>query len=228
MVINRKLLWPVLGAGLLILTVLAVNILGRGGAEKLQPEVLFARSLSQTAATESFRYKMQVAVGREDWVSSVEGERVAPDRIHIRGTMQKTPLEFIHISGITYMKDPWSEGWLTIPESSLSLTELFIAELNPLGILDFKGIQEIKSLGRKKVAGEVLTGLEIKPLLKNALLESGYRDFLVQVWVDPRTCYIRSATLEGAGSGGEADKIVIKLEIWDYNSKLEINKPPGV
>ena len=141
--------------------------------------------------------------------------RLAPDKIHIRGTMQKTPLEFIHIAGETYMKDPWSEDWLTIPESSLSLTELFIAELNPLGNLDFKGIQEIKSLGRQKVEGRSMAGLEIKPLLNNALLESRYRDFIVQVWIDPETLYICSATLEGVGSGGEADKIIIKLEIWE-------------
>lgn len=228
-VVNRKLLWSGLGLIILALLVLTMNMCGRWEGESLPPEVLFTRALDQTAGAETFRYRMQVGVGREERLSMVDGVHVAPDRFQITGTMQKTPLEFIHIAGVTYMKDPWSEGWLTIPESSLAMTQLFIAELNPLGNLDFKAIPEIKKLGRKTIEGETLMGLEMTPQIDNALLATRYQDFLVRVWIEPDSYYIRSATLEGRGGGGEADRILIELKIWDFNNDdIVINKPPGV
>ena len=226
-VFNRKLLWPVVGVLLLSLIVLIIITVIKGQGNRLPPEALFARAMQETAAADTFRYRMEVGIGREEKVSQVEGERVAPDRIHIRGTMQKTPLEFIHIEGTTYMKDPWSEGWLTIPESSLNMAELFVAELNPLGNLDFKEIPEIKHLGQKKVNGKQLAGVELKPIINNPLLSTQYDTFIVHVWIDPHSMFIHNATIEGTGNGA-GDKIRIYLELWDFNSKIKIVQPPGV
>lgn len=226
-VINQKLIRPVAGVLILALIILILVTLTKGQGNRLPPEALLAQALHETDAAGTFRYRMEVGIGREEKVSQVEGERVAPDRIHIRGTMQKTPLEFIHIAGTTYMKDPWSEGWLTIPESSLNLAELFIAELNPLGNLDFKEITEIKHLGQKKVEGKQLEGVEFKPVINNPLLATQYDSFIVHVWIDPNSMFVHSATIEGTGSGA-GDKIRINLELWDFNSKIKIVEPPGM
>ena len=226
-VINRKLLRPVAGVLLLSLIVLTLIILTKGPGSQLPPEALFARAMQETAAADTFRYRMEVGIGREEKLSQVEGERVAPDRIHIRGAMQKTPLEFIHIAGTTYMKDPWSEDWLTIPESSLNMAELFIAELNPLGNLDFKEITEIKHLGQKKVKGKQLAGVELIPVINNPLLATQYDTFIVDVWIDPDSMFIQNATIEGTGNGA-GEKIYITLELWDFNSDLKIVQPPGI
>lgn len=188
------------------------------------PEEEFYAALTNTLGSQSFCFNVQVKMGNR-MLSDIEGQRAVPDGIHISGTMQNTPVEFIHTEGKSYIKGFWSDNWSVLPENSLVDSELFITELNPLGNFVFKDIPEIKVLKTEKLQGEKMHVLELRPIVENPLMELNYDDFVYHVWVEPKRDLIRKAHITASGKNGSRDSLEIVVELWDYNKQIKIPPP---
>lgn len=225
-VLNRRRIIPAL---LLVAAVLLILLWGASslfsgftGSEK----GLVESALNRTLACSSYRYSVEVKQGGRDTLTLVEGERVQPNRVHIRGSMQKSQMEFIQIEDTTYMKDPWSDRWFTLKGNSLAQSELLMTEFNPLGLFNFKDVPEVKKLGVEKVDGAKTVVLELRPNVVNPFLELKYTDFKYRVWVDPAEKLIRRAFIQAFGPAG-GDSMVVEMRFWDFNEKIKINPPAG-
>jgi len=190
----------------------------------LSPLEEFHTALVNTQNSQSFCFSVQVKMSNR-LISDIEGKKAAPDGIHIAGSMQNTPVEFIHIGGKAYIKGYWSDNWSVLPESSLVDSELFITELNPLGSFIFRDIPEIKFLKQEKIKGEPLHVLELRPIVENPLMELNYDDFVYRIWVEPKNTVIRKAHITAAGKNGGRDRLDIVIELWDYNKPITISPP---
>ncbi|HBX23675.1 MAG TPA: hypothetical protein DEF34_08635 [Desulfotomaculum sp.] len=188
------------------------------------PEELFHAALVNTLSSQSFCFSVQVKMSDRE-ISAIEGKKAAPDGVHIVGTMQNTPVEFIHVEGQAYIKGYWSDNWSVLPENSLVNSELFITELNPLGSFVFRDIPEIRYLNSEKVNGEKLDVLELRPIVENPLMEMNYDDFVYHVWVEPKNQVIKKAHITAAGKNGSRDRLDIVIELWDYNKQIKILPP---
>lgn len=222
-VFNRRNIIPAAGVAMALLGVLwaAVALLGRGA---LNEKELFDRSLANTMACSSYRFNVEVKQAGKDTISLVEGSRVKPDRVHIRGAMQKSNMEFIQIGDAIYMKDPWSERWFTLKGDAITQSELFLAEFNPLGLFTFKDVPEIKQIGQEKIDGIKMDVLELHPNMANPLLDQKYSDYKLQVWVDPRQKYIMRSILQAYLPGG-GEGLTVDMRFWSFNEKIDINPP---
>jgi hypothetical protein len=222
-VFNRKNIIPAAGIALVILVLLwaAATILGRG---TLTEKELFDRSLANTIGCDSYHFNVEVKQAGRDTISLVEGSRVKPDRVHIRGAMQKSNMEFIQIKDTTYMKDPWSERWFTLNGNSITQSELFLAEFNPLGLFTFKDVPIINSAGQEKIDGVKADVLELRPNMANPLMDQKYTDFKFRVWVDPKHKYIIRGTMQAYLPGG-GEGLTVNMRFWGFNEKIEINPP---
>lgn len=185
---------------------------------------LFDKALANTLACSSYRYSVEVKQGGRDIITMVEGERVEPGRVHIKGAMQKSQMEFIQIEDTTYMKDPWSDRWFTLKGNSLAESELFMTEFNPLGLFKFKDVPNINRLGAEKIDGVKTVVLELRPIVVNPLLELKYSDFKYRVWVDNGKKLIRKASLQAYMPGG-AEGLMVDMKFRDFNEKIEIYPP---
>ncbi len=224
-VLNRRRVFPA------ILIVMASLLFLWGGASLFSSlassdKDLFNKALSNTLACSSYRYSVEVKQGGRDTITHVEGSRVGPNRVHFKGSMQKSQMEFIQIEDTTYMKDPWSDRWFTLKGNSLAHSELFVTEFNPLGLFNFKEVPVIQKLGSDKVDGVKTVILELRPNVANPFLELKYTDFKFRVWVDPGEKLIRRAIMQAFTPGG-GEGLEVEMKFWDFNETIKINPPQG-
>jgi hypothetical protein len=231
LVLNRRAVVPVLALALVLLLALwgAGQLIFRG-ASKVPPQEMLKAGLEKTKASVSFRYQTETRLTSEgknnmEFFSKVEGEMVAPDNIHMQGTMMNTPIEFIQVGGSSYFKDQSSGKWVTLPGNKLADSELFYAELNPLAYFNFKDVPDLKYAGSEKVNGEMLLLLEMRPNLMDPFLELRLTDYYYKVWLSPEDYRLRQATLQAKDKHNPKGGIEINLRFWGYDKVPPINPP---
>lgn len=230
-VLNKKTVLPAL---ILVLAVALVawgaGRLKYGGMSKVPPQQMINSGLAKTMASGSFRYQAETRLTTEgranvDFFSKVEGERVAPDKVRIKGTMMSTPIEFIQIGDRSFFKDQPTGRWISLPGNKLVDSELFYAELNPLSYFNFKDIPELKYKGEEKIDGEKLIVLEMRPNLIDPFLELRLTDYYFKVWLCPGDYRLRQARLQAKDKYNSNSGIEINLRFWDYDKNISISPP---
>lgn len=223
LVVDKKIV-----LGLLMAIVLLLGIYRVGGDYyakiSVSPEELFGAAMAKTLNADSFRFSMLVTIG-DGVLTDVEGERVAPDSIHIIGTMQNMPVEFIHIGEQTFLKSYWSDNWTSLEGNKMAESELFVTEFNPLGNLNFKNVPFLNELDGEEIDGYKLRVLELKPIVQNELMELNYDDFVYRIWVHPKEKVIKQVHIEATGKYGKKDQLEIELRMWDFDKKLQVTPP---
>jgi len=186
---------------------------------------LFAKALANTTGSSSCRYSVEVRQNGRDIITLVLGERMAPDRVHIKGALQKSQMEFTQIGDTTYMKDPWSDRWFIIKNNTLTQSELFIVEFNPFSLFNFKDVLKIKKISTEKIDGLKTVIYEIYPIIANPFLELKYSDTKFKVWIDPGEKIIRRATMLTYTANG-SEGLEVDMKFWNFNEKIDISAPP--
>jgi len=223
---NRRRLGPMAAVAGIIIALVFLSSRLFSGTGRVDQEKIFTTALDNTFASRSFRFVVESKLlGEHEFYSKVEGERVMPDKVHIKGTVLKTPVEFTQVQDNTYMKDPFSGKWLTLKDLKLSQTELFFSELNPLANFNFKDIPELALVGEEKLDGDKCLVFELTPNVENVFLEDQFDGFYYKVWVDKKEMNIRQAMIRAnkadTGTGG----LEILIKIWDYDRNLKIEVP---
>lgn len=224
--LNRRKWVPAIGitGGLIILFILFKIFFS--GVSQADSEKNLETALNNTFASKSFRFMVESKlVGENEFYSKVEGERVMPDKVHIKGTVLKTPVEFTQTDDNTYMKDPFSGKWLSLKGNQLSKSELFITELNPLANFNFKDIPEIQLVGEERLDGEECLVYELKPNIVNIFLEEQFDQFFYTLWVDKEEPVIRQARIMADRAEGDSGGLEILIKFWDFNKNLDIAVP---
>lgn len=231
-VLNKKTVLPVLALVLILMLVFwgAGRLMSRGAGKLVPPQQMLKTGLEKTVASGSFRYQAETRLTSEgkanlDFFSKVEGERVAPDKVQMKGVMMNTPIEFIQVGDSSYFKDQPTGRWFTLPGNKLADSELFYAELNPLAYFNFKDVPELKYKGEEKINGEKLLLLEMRPNLMDPFLELRLTDYAYKVWLSPEDYRLRQATLLAKDKHSPKSGIEINLRFWDYDKNITINPP---
>ncbi|MEW6065672.1 MAG: hypothetical protein ACOY3U_01055 [Bacillota bacterium] len=227
--LNRRRLGPMAAVAGIIIGIVFLSSWLFSGTGQVDEEKTFETALDNTFASRSFRFVVESKLlGENEFYSKVEGERVMPDKVHIKGTVLKTPVEFTQVEDNTYMKDPFSGKWLTLKDLKLSQTELFISELNPLANFNFKDIPELALVGEERLDGEKCLVYELKPNVENVFLEDQFDDFYYKVWVDKKDTNIRQAMIRANKMDTNTGGLEMLIKIWDYDRDLKIEVPPEI
>lgn len=221
-------------SALVIFVILALLAWGASllfrGAAKVPPQEMLKTGLEKTLASGSFRYRAEARIiseGKDNagFLSRVEGEKVSPDRVRIKGVMMNTPIEFIQVGDSAYLKDQSTGKWITLPGNKLADSELFYSELNPLAFFNFKDVPELKYVGEEKVNGKKLLLLEMRPNLMDPFLELRLKDYYYKVWLSPEDYRLRQASIRASDKQDPGNGIEINLQIWDYDKNIVIDPP---
>ncbi|MHB1042251.1 MAG: hypothetical protein ACYC0Q_05365 [Eubacteriales bacterium] len=229
-ILNRKMVFVAGSLVALVLVVWGGSRLIFGGAAKLTPQQMLGMGVERAQASASFRYQAEVHYLKEekaavDLYSKVDGERVAPDRVRIQGTILNRPVEFVQIGDNAFFKDQVNGRWISLPGSRLVDSELFYAELNPLAFFNFKDIPEMKYTGAERVNGERLLAFEMRPNLIDPFLELLLTDYHYKVWLSPQDYRVRQATIRAGEKRNVKGTLTINLRIWDYDKNITIDPP---
>ncbi|HAG06840.1 MAG: Uncharacterized protein XD69_0582 [Clostridia bacterium 62_21] len=203
----------------------------QGAEVRVQRESLLETALKNTRASKSYRYRIDTrlpAAGtrKDDYLSRFTGEFVAPDRAHVKGSLVKTPMEFIQVGENAYVKDFLTGKWFVLQGNRLMQSELFVTEVNPTAVFNFKDVPQMRYLGRKKVDGKKYEALEVKPLVHNPYLETQFTDFTYLLYIDPKETRLGRAEIEAYAKSDRKQKLEVTIEFWDYNKPIKIEPPP--
>jgi hypothetical protein len=219
--LKRRSIFLLLAVIGLVLLLYGFSILFAG--EKTAPGKLLAESLQKSISSRTFRYHMEVKTGKQGFLSKVDGEWVAPDRIHIKGNMFNTPVEFIQVGDVTYMRDIWTKRWMELRNNRLGQAQLFVMELGPLNFLNFGDVSGVRYAGYEKIKEGKMLLLECQPQLTGSFFNQKYQGYRCKLWIDPKDHRVRQVLLQAASQDDDLPTIMLKF--WDFDRPAAIEPP---
>lgn len=184
------------------------------------------RSLKQTAVAKSYRFSAKAVMhvgGKERMLSNVLGEKEG-NKFHISGEMVKTPVDAYLMQGKLYVKNPWGK-WIVLDETDQEQAQLYISELNPLGLLNIKDVAKLTDVRAEMVNDEQLYRFTIKPDIEHPVLEMMWTDFTATVWVEPKSQKLRLARIVAASKSKADDRLSVNIKLWDYERAFGLQPP---
>lgn len=195
---------------------------------KVVPDELISRALADTNKVSSYRFHVEAYLingGKKIPLSSIDGERTNESDLHLKGQMTGQDVEVYQVKDTTYFKDPISKRWMVTPGNNPLEQEKFMAELNPLSILNIVQINDLQYLGRQKEMPGRPYLLTFNPRVNNRFLNSYWKDFSYKLWIEPGSNYIRRVHLEANHRKHPKDKLVMDVDFYDFNKRIKIELP---
>lgn len=214
--------------------VLALVLAGTGGYNfylqeiKVNPEELLVKALDTTHALKSYRFYLEAFLETEGGhieISKVNGECASTGDLHLWGKMTGQEVDIYQVKDTTYFKDPVSQRWMVTPGNNPLQQDIFLVEVNPLSILKITEVKELQYKGRQKNMPGRPYLLSLRPEINNALLNAYWHNFSCNLWIDRREPYIRQVDLVAEHRQKAGDSLVIRLQLYDFNKRIDI-KPP--
>ncbi|MFA5385135.1 MAG: hypothetical protein WC364_10805 [Eubacteriales bacterium] len=190
---------------------------------KISPNRLLTEAIQNTVSSKTFHYRMEVKTSRQSFLSVIEGERISPDRIHIKGNMFNTPVEFIQIGSQSYMKDIWTDKWIALKSNSFGQTSTFIEELGPVKFLSYGNLLDVHYAGTEKIKGKKMSVVEFNPQLVGSFSGQKYQGYHCKIWVDPKDRLIGQVVLNAALKNSDLPSVT--LNFWGFGQTITINPP---
>lgn len=190
---------------------------------KIPPNRLLTEAIQNTVSSKTFHYRMEVKTSRQSFLSVIEGERISPDRIHIKGNMFNTPVEFIQIGSQAYMRDIWTDKWIALKSNQLGQTSMFIEELGPMNFLSYGSLLDVRYVGTEKIKGVKMSVIEFNPQLVGSFSGQKYQGYHCKIWIDPKDRLVGQVVLNA--SLKNSDLPTVTLNFWGFGQPLTINPP---
>ena len=194
---------------------------------KLVPTEELQLACDNMASLTQYRFNLKsgfMVEQREEVISQVQGEK-AEGNTHIKGEMVNTPVDIYYINRTIYNYDSFTNKWLVIDSDTNNCEELLISELNPLSNFRLKSLGEVQKIGFEEVDGTECLVVSCQPMVESQLLESMWKEFDYQFWVDYHNKLIKKATLKAKNQQNENTTLQLQVHFSDFNEKIEI-KPP--
>uniref|UniRef100_A0A7C1F2Q6 Outer membrane lipoprotein carrier protein LolA n=1 Tax=Ammonifex degensii TaxID=42838 RepID=A0A7C1F2Q6_9THEO len=191
------------------------------------PQKLLTQALARTKEARSYSYRLRtnlVTPRGKRCLSELSGVRVLPDGVSVRGKIFNAPVAIVQTGGITYIKDSFSDRWITLEGERLGQTAIFLTELDPLILLDFAAAPTVTSGRRLQEGRESLYLVEFTPAVKNRFLTAQFRDFHYRVAIETEKGYIVKVEVT-AQSKNTPTRLMVNLALGDFNWHFRIEPP---
>jgi len=194
----------------------------------IPPASAISKALNNTVRAQKYEYKIEMSTfidGKQQQASSVRGMKETLNRIHIKGRIFESDIDFYQIDDTTYTKDQLTGEWVKLTDNQLNQQEIFMGELNPLASFSYKELHDAKFEGANKIDGDTFWVYSAEPVLDNPYMEILWRDFRYKFWLEQRSFLVRRAEITAVSKNNPDDKMNLNVEFFNYNGNIEI-KPP--
>ena len=222
-----KMKW-VVAAFLLVICLLMAGYILFPSTPDDPPNNVIGKALKNTENAKKYRYTIRMSTtidGQEKTASNVEGQRESRDRIHIRGHIFESEIEFYLVDDITYTKDQLTGEWVKLTGNQLNQQEIFMAELNPLASFTYKELKEANFEGAERLNGQRLLVYTAVPVIDNPYMEILWKDFRYKFWLKPQSLQVYRGEVAAVSKNDSTDKLHLIVDFRDYNGDIDI-KPP--
>jgi hypothetical protein len=183
-------------------------------------------ALEANAQARSYEYKITrttVIDGKEQVASTVTGEREDKNRIHIKGQIYDSEVDFYQINTTTYTKDQLTGEWIKITDNQINQQEIFMNELNPLANFTFKELNSATFVGIQKEGSKRFWVYIINPVVSNKYMQILWKDFQYRFYLEPRSLLIGKVEVTAVSKNNSADKLKLVVEFKNYNGSIRVN-----
>ncbi|KFI34540.1 hypothetical protein HX99_01420, partial [Peptococcaceae bacterium SCADC1_2_3] len=142
MKIPQKLAYTTVG-GVIFLLIFVYALFYLFSARKIAPGDILGMSLQKTLASQSISYQLEVKLN-DQVLSRVNGQLIKPDKVHLKGNIYKSEVEFIRLGEVIYMKDIWTKKWIMFEKSKIDKLNLLVMEFSPLDLLTYKQVLSVR------------------------------------------------------------------------------------
>lgn len=194
---------------------------------KPDPTELLNGGLEQLHGATSFRYTLtqhQMVDGNDRLFNQISGEKEG-DNTRITGEILGTKVEMVLTGEGLYMQDPFTRRWIRYPSVSAS-HEAFLAELNPVSVLEFESIGEVMLEGQEKIDNLRTWVVKFNPTVQNPAMTNGWTDFSYLVFIGKRDKQIYRVIVDAKSKLNTKNQFMsLTLDFRDYGEKMDIQIP---
>ncbi|HHX96720.1 MAG TPA: hypothetical protein GX687_04575 [Clostridia bacterium] len=188
------------------------------------------QGLAYTLQASSFSFELQasrILKGETMILSEIQGQK-AEEGVYVKGTLPllNADLEIYYLGDQLYRRDTLTKDWVKIPAAGKIGVELLMAELNPLGVLEF--LEEefaAKYAGKAKVGKKKCRVYEVMSRGENKFAEFFWQDFNYILWVDQKGKYIRQAQITAEHRDEPEHDLQILITLGDFNRSFVLEPP---
>jgi predicted transcriptional regulator len=194
----------------------------------LPPVQAINHALETTAQARNYEYKITMSTvidGKEQVVSTVSGEREDKNRIHIKGKINDSEVDFYQIDTTTYTKDQLTGEWLKITDNQINQQEIFMNELNPMANFSFKELSAAAFAGIQKEGSKKFWVYTANPVVNNKYMQILWKQFQYKFYLEPRSLLINNVEVTAVSKQNSVDKLKVVVEFKNYNSSIKVVPP---
>ncbi|MGI5901763.1 MAG: hypothetical protein ACOX7U_04745 [Desulfitobacteriia bacterium] len=192
------------------------------------PEKIVNLALENIKKANSFAYSIdqqQYVEGQKRQLARIDGYK-SGENVHIQGQLIGSNVEMIKIKDTLYNKDPFSKEWIVFQDLSIA-QKIFLVEIDPLSILQFKDIGEVVSKGSTELNNKKCWVYTFKPSVQNQMMERFWTDFEYTLYIAKAGKTLAKAEV-AAKNKETQEAMTLALEFKDFGRKISIQPPEGV
>lgn len=225
--LNLKLSWKWILIILLIIILIIGSVFYLKWINRVVPEELINETLEKSLGANSYRYGVFLKLivnGDSRILSDIKGEK-NEDSFHLSGEMLAQEVEIYQLKDDLFMKDSLSGRWMERPGVNILKNELFLMEVNPLSCFRFVEVLNISYLGIEDKNNISSYVLKCQPKVENKMMNKFWKDFVYKLWVNKKTHRISGAEINAVHKNDSNVKMIMNIELKDYNKTIKIDKP---
>jgi len=189
------------------------------------PQNLVTVGLQRLYETDSYCY----SVTQHQWVGEndrlltrITGEK-GGENIRVLGQLAGSEVEMIKIGEVLYNKDPFTKEWVQYDGITIA-QEVFLVELNPLTVLQFKEKGEVMLKGQEEINNSKCWVCTLKPSIQNQIMERFWTDFEYTLYIKKSNKTVIKADIKAVNKETK-DSMVMSVEFSDIGKKILIEPP---
>lgn len=223
-----------LGLALISLLLIACGGDDAPAATDASPQELLAKSATAVQDVTTLHFRLTHENGTTPMplnlqLVTAEGDIVLPDRLaaklNARAASVSVSLDVIGIADRTWITNPFTRRWQTLPEATIQdvadPAALVASLLDSLDNPQVAGSSEIDDVSTVHITGTMDSGA-----LEGALpIAHAGLTVNVDLWIGEDDSLPRRVRLNGPIASDDAEKIVRQVDFSDYNARVDIQPP---
>lgn len=209
--------------GVLLLLLLGFSFFSGGGKN----QEIIKDALLQLQNLSSYRYSSEVRIMEKEkvnYLSQVEGINTEKGA-WAKGTILGTPVEILCIDNTTYFRDVQTGKWLTLKGINLGQAEALVNELNPLKVLYFNEIKNVRYRGIEKIDGVNCLVFEGWPSYTHPVLKHMYYDYEGKFYIEKKSKKLKRVILRAKSRFNQNIILAVRITFKEFGSRVKLPSP---
>ncbi|GAV23954.1 hypothetical protein [Carboxydothermus pertinax] len=188
---------------------------------------LIKKAFEEIEKEASYSYTSEVRLLEKEkvnYLSQVEGIKTT-NGAWAKGKILGTPVEILCIDDTTYFRDVQTGKWLTFKGINLRDAQALVNELNPLKVLAFNQIKNLRYRGTETVGGVRCIVFEGWPEYTHPVLKHLYHDYEGKFYLEKKNKKLKRVVLRAKSSFNRTIVLAVRVTFKETGRQVKLPVP---